>query len=103
MSKFDDATFRWACTMLSGLVVTPLHFLGVWSARRNALEVNDIVLTPWWYLFALLGPLLSIATTMLIPRSSWIWQNSLLFNILAILTLASFAQIPLMYSAGGFQ
>jgi hypothetical protein len=103
MGKLNEATLRWACTLIAGVVLTPLHCLSVWSARRSALDVNSIELAQWWYLFALAGPLLSVTSALLLPRSNWIWHRSLFFNILAILTVASFAHIPLMYSAGGFQ
>ena len=103
MSKIDEAKFRWASTLIFGLVLTPMNMFGVWVARRNALSVNGIELTPWWFLFALLGPLLAIAITILVPKSNWIWKGSLLYNVLFVLMLVSFAHIPAMYSAGGFR
>ena len=103
MTKINEATLRWACALFFGVISTPMNLSGVWIASRNALDVNGIVLTPFWYLFALLSPLLSIGATLLIPRSHWIWQRSLLFNVLFVLIVASFAHIPLMYSLGGFR
>ncbi len=103
MSKFDEATFRWASTLFFGLILTPMNMFGVWVARRNAFGINSIELTPWWYLFALIGPLLSVVITILVPRSNWIWKGPLLCNVLIVLMLVSFAHIPAMYIAGGFR
>jgi hypothetical protein len=103
MTKIDDSFQRWICALFFGVVLTPLNSFGVWVARRNALDVNGIVLTPYWYLFALAGPLLSIGAALLIHRSHRIWQGDLLLYVLFALILASFAHIPLMYSAGGFR
>ncbi len=83
MSKIDDATLNWACTLISGVILTTMFCFSVWSARRTALEVNGIVLTPWWYFLALLGPLLSITIALLIPRTNRVWQRALVSNILS--------------------
>ncbi len=103
MGKIDEATFGWASTLFFGLVFMPMNLLGVWVNRRNAFGVNGIELTPWWYLFALLGPLLAVVITILVPRANWIWKGPLLYNVLFVLMLASFAYIPIMYDAGGFR
>ncbi len=73
------------------------------SDRLTNAGINSIELTPWWYLFALIGPLLSVVITILVPRSNWIWKGPLLCNVLIVLMLVSFAHIPAMYIAGGFR
>ena len=103
MDAIKEATFRWASTLVLAAMLVPMNMIGVWVARRNALDVNGIELTHWWYLFALFGPILSLVVTISVPRSNWIWSRSLVTNVLFVLMLSSFTHIPVMYSLGGFK
>lgn len=101
-SKFDESYLSWAATLIFGLFCIPMNLLGVWVARRNAWEVNGIGLTPWWYLYASLGPLLAVVLTIVVPSSSRFWKSSICTVFLMIVLLASLACMPIMYLEGGF-
>ena len=102
LSKIDESFVSWAATLIFGLFCIPMNLLGVWVERRNAWEVNGIALTPWWYLFALIGPVLAVVVAIVVPSSSRFWKSGTCTVFLMIVLFASLACMPIMYSRGGF-
>lgn len=76
-NNFDESTISWVATLFLSLSCIPMNVWGVWVQRRVAWETNEIELTQWWYLYALLGPVLVVVLAIVLTSSSRFWKSGI--------------------------
>ncbi len=104
MKPQNDATLRWATTLIIGVVVLFQSIIHVFFERQLAVGLRGVVVSAWWYVITGCLPVMCILTAIVFGKSHAIWKRDYVSGVLGALAILSFAmQFPMMYSLCGIE